>query len=137
MALPPLVNGMLPSGIYPASLHEIWAVFDHGMSITRPALNLALQHAATLIWSRDVAATLYVNGSYVTDRVDPVDVDLAVRSDTRDDAFFLTAFSARHPGEEWLVDGYFNTTRSTQHMEDLFQEIQGSTVRKGIIQRVP
>jgi hypothetical protein len=101
------------------------------------SLESGIAARATLIWSRDVAATLYVNGSYVTDRVDPVDVDLAVRSDIWDDAFFLTAFSARHPGEEWLVDGYFNTTRSTQHMEDLFQEIQGSTVRKGIIQLVP
>ncbi len=84
-------------------------------------MNRALQHAATLIWSRDATALLYINGSYITDRVDPVDVDLAVRSDVWNDTSFLTAFVAAYPGEEQLVDFYFNTMNSAQHMEDLFQ----------------
>lgn len=63
MAIPPLVNGLLPPGTFPATLGELRAAFDPPGSGTRPALNTALQHAATLIWSRDTTAILYVNGS--------------------------------------------------------------------------
>ena len=133
MAIPPLVQGMLPSGIYPAALQEVWAAFDQPGSSTRPALNEALRHTAALIWSKDSAAILYVNGSYVTDTTDPIDVDVAARSDVWDDTLFVATFSAAHSGEERLVDIYFNTMQSAQHMEDLFQEVQGSPARKGII----
>lgn len=138
MALPHLrPDGTLPPGTYPATLGELVAAFDQSGSTARPALNMALQHAATLIWSRDATAILYVNGSYVTNKVDPVDVDLAVRSDVWDDMLFLAAFSAAHPGEEVLVDFYFNPKQSAQHMEDLFREIQGSNTQKGIVQLLP
>lgn len=133
MAIPPLVTGLLPPGIYRASLIEVWATFDQVASLTRPALNLALDHATALIWSRDSAAAIYVNGSYVTDKIDPVDVDLAVRSVIWDDRLFFAEFSQSYSGEELLVDVFFNTTQSSQHMENLFQEVQGSPIHKGII----
>lgn len=137
MAIPPLTNGVLPPGTYPATLGELRAAFDQLGSSTRSALNAALLHAATLIWSRDATAIVYVNGSYVTDKLDPLDVDVAVRSDVWDDTLFATAFSAAHPGEEALVDFYFNAKQSAQRMEDLFREIQGTSARKGIIQLLP
>lgn len=137
MTIPPLVNGVLPSGTYQATHAELVAAFDQPGSNTRPALNSALLHASTLIWSRDATAILYVNGSYVTDKRDPLDVDVAVRSDVWDDTLFLATFSAAHPGEEVLVDFYFNAKQSIQHMEDLFREIQGRNARKGIIQLLP
>jgi len=96
-----------------------------------------LEHAVALIWSRDPVAAIYVNGSYVTDKIDPVDVDLAVRSDVWDDTLFSVEFSQSYPGEELLVDFFFNTTQSSQHMEDLFQEVQGSSIHKGIILLLP
>jgi len=119
------LNGVLPPGTYLASFAEMLATFDQTWSSTRPALNLALDNAARLIWSRDASAVVYVNGSYVTDKLNPLDVDLAVRSDVWDDTQFVAAFSAAHPSEETLVDVYFNPTQSSQHMEDLFREIQG------------
>jgi len=45
MAIPPLVSGLLPPGIYNASLTEVWATFDQAASLTRPALSHALEHA--------------------------------------------------------------------------------------------
>ncbi len=75
MAIPPMVNGVLPPVTYPATLGEVAAAFDQPGSRTRPALHAALGHVALLIWSRDAAALLYVNGSYVTDKRDPLDVD--------------------------------------------------------------
>lgn len=137
MTIPPLVNGVLPSGTYPATLREVVAAFTRFGSSTRPALNAALEHAARLIWSQDASAILYVNGSYVTDKRDPVDVDIAVRSDVWDDRRFASVFSAAHPGEEAVVDFYINATQSTQHMEDLFREVQGKSTNKGIIQLLP
>ncbi len=138
MALPRLrPDGTLPPSTYLATLGELVAAFDQSGSTTRPALNAALQHAASLIWSRDATAILYVNGSYITDKLDPLDVDLAVRSDVWDDTLFASAFSSAHPGEEALIDFYFNRKQSAQHMEDLFREIQGSSNRKGIIQVLP
>ena len=133
MAIPALINGLLPPGIYPAPLQEVWDAFDQSGSATRPALNRALAHAVSIIWASDPQALIYVNGSYVTARIDPVDVDIAVRSDAWTDSSFLTAFVAAHAGEEPLVDFFFSPTQSTQRMEELFQETQGSPIRKGII----
>jgi hypothetical protein len=137
MAIPPLLNGLLPPGIYTASLTEVWAVFDQASSATRKALNQALEHTVAVVWSRDPTAAIYVNGSYATDKIDPVDVDLAVRSDVWDDTTFTAEYSQTYPGEGLLVDIFFNTTQSSQHMEDLFQEVQGSSVHKGIILLIP
>ena len=134
MAIPQLrPDGTLPPGTYLATLGELAAMFDQQGSTARPALNAALQHAATLIWSADAAAILYVNGSYITDKHDPLDVDVAVRSDVWDDTRFAAAFAATYPAEMLLVDIFFNPKQSAQHMEDLFQEVQGSPARKGII----
>lgn len=101
------------------------------------AERVALEHAVTIIWSSDPAAVIYLDGSYVTDKVDPVDVDLAVRSDIWTDSLFLSAFTSAYPGEETLVDFYFNTKQSAQRMEELFREIQGQAAKKGIIYLIP
>jgi len=89
MAIPALVNGVLPPGTYSATCAEVWAAFDQIGSTTRPWLNQALPHAITLIWLRDPSAIIYVDGSYVTGKVNPNDVDIAIRSDIWDDTLFL------------------------------------------------
>jgi hypothetical protein len=114
MSLPSLANGVLPPGTFTARLNEVVATFDQHVSVTRPALNRALEHAVTIIWSSDPAAVIYLDGSYVTDKVDPVDVDLAVRSDVWTDSLFLSTFASNYPGEETLVDFYFNTKQSAK-----------------------
>jgi hypothetical protein len=137
MALPSLIHGVLPAGTHPATLAEIFAAFDQPTSVTRPGLNNALQHAVALVWATDVSAIIFVDGSYITDKTDPVDVDLAVRSDLWDDISFETAFDLAYPNETMLIDAFFNTTYSSQHMEDLFRYIPGSASTKGIIQLLP
>jgi uncharacterized protein DUF6932 len=137
MPLPSLVNGSLPPGTFIATLAEVVAAFDQPGSVTRPALNRALEHAVTLIWSGDSAAIIYLDGSYATDKGDPVDVDLAVRSDVWTDSLFLSTFASNYTGEETLVDFYFNTQQSAQRMEELFRKIQGQTAKKGIVQLIP
>ncbi|MGH2514666.1 MAG: DUF6932 family protein [Ktedonobacterales bacterium] len=137
MPVPSLVNGVLPPGTYQATLSELVAAFDQLGSNTRPALNAAVRHAAALIWSRDASAIIFINGSYVTDKRDPLDIDVAVRSYVWDDALFTAALFAAYPGEEALVDSYFNVQQSQQRMEELFRQIQGRSVQKGIIQLLP
>ena len=137
MPIPALVHGVLPQGTYLATLTEIWAAFDQAGSTTRPVLNHVLEHAVALIWLKDPSALIYVDGSYITSNLDPADVDLAVRSNVWDDILFAVAFSTAYPGEERYLDFFFNDMQSKQHMEDLFREIRGSTLRKGIIQLQP
>ena len=137
MPIPPLVNSVLPPGTYPASFAELVAAFDQPGSTTRPTLNQALRHAVTLIWSRDALAIVYVNGSYVTDKCDPVGVDIAIRSDVWNDTQFAAVFAAAHPGEVALVDFFFNPQQSAQHMEELFRLIHGQQAQKGTIQLLP
>lgn len=136
MALPKLrANGTLPPGTHRATLVELISAFDQASSITRPSLRAALRHAVALIRSADTAAIIYLGGSYVTDKRDPGDLDLAVRSDVWSDATFTVDFSAAHPSEIHLVDVFFNHTGDTQHMEDFFREIAGDpAARKGIVE---
>jgi predicted nucleotidyltransferase len=109
--------------------------FDQAGSTTRPALSAALRHAITLIRSADPAAIIYVGGSYVTDKRDPSDLDLAVRSNVWTGAAFDAAFSAAYPSEASLIDDFFNRIGDAQHMEDFFREMMGQPAdRKGIIE---
>lgn len=60
-----------------------------------------------------------------------------MRSDVWDDMLFAAAFSAAHPGEEASMDFYFNPKQSSQYMEELFREVQGTSISKSIIQLLP
>src|SRR5579884_3620260 len=105
MALPQLrADGTLPPGTHRATLTELAAAFDQSSSTTRPALGAVLHNAVALIRSRDPAAIIYVGGSYVTDKRDPSDIDLAVRSDLWTGTAFDAAFSAAHSSEVHLID---------------------------------
>lgn len=72
----------------------------------------------------------------MTDTLDPVDVDIAVRSDLWDDTLFAAALASAYPGDQGLVDYYFNAVQSAQHMEDLFRNIQGVSAQKGIVRLI-
>ena len=78
-----------------------------------------------------------MNGSYITSKLNPLDVDVAMRSDVWDDARFAAAFSAAYPGAEALVDFCFNLQQSAQQMEDHFRAIQESNAKEGIIRLIP
>jgi hypothetical protein len=115
MALPKLrADGTLPPGTHRATLAELTTAFDQANSAARPALSLALRHAVALIRAVDAAAIIYVGGSYVTDKRDPSDLDLAVRSDIWSDAAFNVDLSAAYPNEtlRWLCSSITQATHN-------------------------
>jgi hypothetical protein len=80
-------NGYLPAGIHPASLEEIEARFGHEPELRRVQMD-------SLRWLVDLAKRvgvrrIVVNGSFVTDKWEPSDVDcVLLREETfpRDEA---------------------------------------------------
>ena len=79
-------NGYLPSGIHPATLEEIAARFGQESKLRQVQMQ-------SLRWLVDLAARvgalrIVVNGSFVTDKLEPNDVDcvLLIGPDFRHDA---------------------------------------------------
>jgi hypothetical protein len=69
-------NGYLPAGIHPASLEEIAARFGHEPELRRVQIE-------SLRWLVDLAKRvgvrrIVINGSFVTDKWEPNDVDCAL-----------------------------------------------------------
>jgi hypothetical protein len=80
MGIPKLRHeGTLPPGIHRATLEEIRAAFG-GLSTRRVELMLALEAAVKRAWKAGVRRIL-VDGSFVTAKPEPRDVDLVVRVD--------------------------------------------------------
>ena len=77
MAIPTLQeNGYLPPGLHLASLNEIWERFGRTSS-RRDMLFQRLQGFVKLAQHVE-ALRMFVNGSYVTAKTDPGDVDVVI-----------------------------------------------------------
>jgi hypothetical protein len=69
-------NGNLPPGIYYCTLAEVVARFGHGSSERQVETNQLVQFVQ---WARQVGVRrLLVNGSYITSKAEPNDVDVVV-----------------------------------------------------------
>ena len=66
-------NGYLPQGIHPATLDETAARFGHEPELRRVQME-SLRWMVTLAWRAGVER-IVVNGSFVTDKWEPNDVD--------------------------------------------------------------
>ena len=78
MPLPALrADGTLPPGVYQASLDEVFAAFP-ATTPQRVALNNALAFCIATIQRLSLANQIALDGSYLTSKTDPGDVDLAV-----------------------------------------------------------
>jgi hypothetical protein len=78
MPLPALrADGTLPPGIHRATLEELFAAFP-GATPQRQALNDALAAAVATIKRLGLADEVALDGSYVTGKPDPADVDVVV-----------------------------------------------------------
>ncbi|MGH2504257.1 MAG: DUF6932 family protein [Ktedonobacterales bacterium] len=78
MPLPALrADGTLPPGAHRASLQEVLSRFP-GTTLSRQALNSALATCVTTVRRLRLAERIALDGSYVTSKQDPSDVDLAV-----------------------------------------------------------
>lgn len=70
-------DGTLPPGIHQATLDEVLAAF-HAVSVERQTLDNALKTAITLIKQKNLAQQIALDGSYITSKPDPEDIDMAV-----------------------------------------------------------
>ncbi len=88
MPIPPLqANGTLPPGEHHTTVAEIIAVFP-ATTIERQELNQALQDiqpALTKLKTLAPDMIAYVDGSYVTSKPSPNDIDLLVLTDAMDE----------------------------------------------------
>ena len=78
MPLPALrADGTLPPGVYQASLDEVFAAFP-ATTPERVALNNALADCVATVQRLSLADQMVLDGSYLTGKSDPGDVDMAV-----------------------------------------------------------
>lgn len=95
MPLPPLTeNGELPLGVHPASLGEVLERFGVG-SRQRKALALRLARVYRLAQTSGHLARFVIFGSFVTNRIEPNDVDIFL--------LMTDAFDASHLAGEALL----------------------------------
>lgn len=78
--IPPLQpNGTLPPGIYSTTIAEIEAAYPP-VNEQRAILNESLKQAIELLRTLDPALVIFVDGSYVTAKAEPNDVDMLIVS---------------------------------------------------------
>lgn len=78
MPLPPLrPDGTLPPGVHPATMVDVFARFP-AITTQRQALNNALASAVATITRLDLAERVVLDGSFVSAKPDPEDVDMVV-----------------------------------------------------------
>jgi hypothetical protein len=96
--IPPLVDGLLPDGVHPATLAEIERGFGI-QSDRRLELFAKLSEFVTFVRSFGVFRGIYIDGSFVTDEPAPGDIDAYLEMD-RDGLRFLSA----HPDGKAIMD---------------------------------
>lgn len=80
MPLPALrADGTLPPGVHSATLDEVFAAFP-AVTSERQSLNSALAYCISTVRRLAMAEQIALDGSYVTSKMDPEDIDLAVFS---------------------------------------------------------
>jgi hypothetical protein len=109
--------GFLPPGIYPATLNEIEARFGRSSELRRVQMD-------SVRWMVDLAIRanverIILNGSFVTDIIEPNDVDcvLLFRPGKRVDA---AAFKELRAGLPFLDIAIAGPSRFKQYIERLF-----------------
>lgn len=78
MPLPsPGPDGLLPPGIHLATLDEVMAAFP-ALTPQRQSLNNALSQCVAIVKRLHLADKIALDGSYVSEKPDPEDVDIVV-----------------------------------------------------------
>jgi hypothetical protein len=144
MSIPNLnEQGLLPPGVYDCSLEEIGERFGTFQSTDRRSrLYERLQEYLAQVRSANLAIAVIVNGSFVTSKADPNDIDLIlVLSSSRDLRADLAPMAynilsrrrvARHYGFDILV-AREDTIEYTQSVE-FFQQVRGQPhLYKGVL----
>ena len=107
MPIPPLqANGILPPGEYHATVAEVVAMFPP-TTIERQELNQALQDIVPTLKKLQMLAPdliLYIDGSFVTSKHSPNDIDLLVLTDVFDEVQVQDFFVQECPIQATYLD---------------------------------
>lgn len=72
---------LLPPGFYPMTLKDICSRFVDAcpLSVTRPKIMAGLTQVVEKLCAAKIAGHLWLDGSFLTEKIDPEDVDLLLR----------------------------------------------------------
>jgi hypothetical protein len=134
MPVPPLqLNGLLPPGTHRATIAEIIAAFP-ARTLERQELNQALQDASGAIVKLQTQAPdilIYVDGSYVTQKSAPIDIDFLFLTDMFDEVQIQDFFRQECPIPTTYFDIHADPLQR-QHLLRIFTRTRNGTP-KGII----
>lgn len=107
---------LLPAGLHRTTMAEVRRLcVDHfPTSATRPAIMRGLETVVAELLRVGIVGDLWIDGSYLTECVDPNDVDLTLRMDA---AFVEMATDAQWSIINWLVD---SGSLRTEHRCDAY-----------------
>jgi hypothetical protein len=112
MALPPLrADGTLPPGRhYVATLDEVFAIFP-ATTGRRQLLDAALRRLVEVVTRFALGTALVIDGSYVTSKAEPADIDLALFSTGSGETAILQQLQAEGV-DLMLLDVFVSITAS-------------------------
>jgi hypothetical protein len=125
-------NGYLPPGIHPATLEEVEARFGCDSDL-RGAQIQSLRWLVEIVRRAGIARVI-LNGSFVTDAIEPNDVDCAllVAADFREDSGAATEL---HEGLPFLDLEIVDESEFVFLVEELFATDR-DTVPKGLVELI-
>ena len=100
---------LLPDGFHPKTLDELEALCVDGfnLSTTRPTIMAGLRNMVQKLEAEGIEADLWVNGSFLTKKIDPEDADIALRISE-------AALVGAMPNQKAVLD-WFRTTQTEQY----------------------
>jgi predicted nucleotidyltransferase len=136
-------QGLLPPGIYDCSLEEIGERFGTFQSTDlRPRLYEKLQAFLQQVRSTNLVIVVIVNGSFVTGKADPNDIDLIIVLPSSHDLRAELAPMAYNVLSKWRVSRQYgfdilvareDAIEYTQYVE-FFQQVRGQPhLYKGVL----
>ena len=111
-------RGYLPAGIHPASLVEIEARFGLESELRRVQME-SLRWTVDLAW-RAGAHRIVINGSFVTDKWEPNDVDCVLLIDDNDYPLDRSANEELLEGLPFLTIEFANAKKFTEFTREFF-----------------
>ncbi len=149
MSLPiPTFNelGLLPPGIHACSLDDVAERFGGGFGSHRYNMVLKLRRYVVLVRSTGLVAWLAIDGSFVTSKDQPGDIDLVVVLHANQDRAAVLTEEQRQPlSRQWVGSRFeFDVfpapegTRRCIELLEFFMQVKGRPdLRKGIIRVTP
>lgn len=135
-------NGLLPQGVYDCTLDEIGARFGRFQTTDR-RIRLFEKLRALVEEERQagLAIEIIVDGSFVTDKPEPGDIDLLIvlpadyNSSVELPPFRYNATSPASLRRRYRLDFFVIRKGSTDYREKLnfFQDVRGGQMRKGVL----